>query len=167
MRKALLVTLAIVAATPAMARGSTASEREVTRQLNLQAARDAAPDAARAPAPQAPTPRDATAGLAPMSPPAAAPTTPVTTGGPLSSVAHPPSKVALANVLDAEGKTVGAVQRVELSPQGTPTKVAVALIGKEDHIVVLDAESLRYDPARNEMMAQATQAQLKALPRSG
>ncbi len=37
------------------------------------------------------------------------------------------------------GKTVGAVQKVEVSPEGKPTKVSVALIGAKERIVVLDA----------------------------
>ena len=62
------------------------------------------------------------------------------------------------------GKIVGAVQKVEVTPQGQPTKVSVALIGKEEQLIVLDAGAVSYDPARNQITAQTTAAQMKAMP---
>ena len=82
----------------------------------------------------------------------------------LSSISNPPSKIATANVLDSSGKIVGAVQKVEVTPQGQPTKVSVALIGKEEQLIVLDAGAVSYDPARNQITAQTTAAQMKAMP---
>ncbi len=139
--------LAMLAAVPALA----SSEIETTRQLNLQAARAAAPSQ--------PSPADK---AAQAMPPSAAPTMPVQTAAetPLSEMRNPPRKIAIANVLDSSGTIVGAVQKVEVSPQGQPTKVAVALLGKGDKLVVLDADSVTYDPAKNEI--QSTGNQIKA-----
>ncbi len=82
----------------------------------------------------------------------------------LSAISNPPSKIGIANVLDSRGRTVGAVQRVEVTPQGQPTKVAVALIGKDEQMIVLDAGAVRYDAHNNQIMAQATIDQMKAMP---
>jgi hypothetical protein len=141
-------------AVPAFAGDSTPAEKEATRQLNLQAARDAAPSQT----PQQVAVIDASAG------PAAAPTMPVETAaasGTLSSIANPPSKIATANVLDNTGKTVGAVQKIEVSPDGKPTKVSVALIGAKEQTVVLDASAVSYDAHKNEITAQV------AIPSNG
>jgi hypothetical protein len=82
---------------------------------------------------------------------------------PLSSIANPPSKVAIANVRDANGKMVGAVQRVDLGPSGAPAEVTIALIGKTDREVVLDAASVTYNPVKNEILARESGRQLKAM----
>lgn len=74
---------------------------------------------------------------------------------PLSEIVSPPSRIATANVLNASGRTVGAVQKVEVSPDGKPTKVSVALIGKTERIVVLDAAAISYDASKNEMTARS------------
>jgi hypothetical protein len=142
-------------AAPAFAGESTPTEKEATRQLNLQAARDAAPQT-----PQQVAVIDASARTAP----AAAPIMPVETAaanGTLSSIANPPSKIATANVLDNTGKTVGAVQKIEVSPDGKPTKVSVALIGAKEQTVVLDASAVSYDAHKNEITAQT------AIPSNG
>jgi sporulation protein YlmC with PRC-barrel domain len=161
--KTLLMTGAalVMLAVPALAGHSTKAEIEATRQLNLQAAQNAAPSQAQ-PAPTS----EAT--LAMNAPPSAAPTMPVQTAAigadtPLSAMNNPPSKIATANVLDSSGKIVGAVQKVEVNPQGQPTKVSVALIGKDERMVVLDAGAVRYDVAKNEITAQATGDQMKAM----
>lgn len=151
-----------LATAPVLAGESTQAEKEATRQLNLQAARDAAP------APQQMTARDASAGMPAGAAPAAAPSAPVETASvpaadstaplvserPLSDITSPPSKIATANVLDSTGKTVGAVQKVEVSPAGKPTKVSVALIGAQERIVVLDASAVSYDAHKNEITAK-------------
>jgi len=85
----------------------------------------------------------------------AAPTT-------LSSIPHPDNKIATANVLDASGQTIGAVQRVDVTPEGMPTKVAVALIGKQDRMVTLDADKVKYDPVKNEIQAQQSAAEIRS-----
>jgi hypothetical protein len=58
---------------------------------------------------------------------------------------------------------VGAVQKVEVSPQGQPTRVSVALIGKGERMVVLDADAVRYDVAKNEIATDATAEQMSAM----
>ena len=164
-------SLAILAA-PAIAGRSTPAEREATRQLNLEAARqvqngsqDRSSNAQFAVA-------DPSANLPADSPPAAAPTTSVESASIanpdgaapaiLSSVQRPPSKIATANVLDVSGQTIGAVQRVEVTPDGMPTKLAVALIGKEDKVAVLDADRVKYDLVKNEILAQQSGAEIRS-----
>lgn len=187
MTGAALMLLAAVA--PAMAGQSTKAEREATRQLNLeaaQAARQSNAATAQA-APAAPTqaqPSNKTAAIDPAekqftnaaanlpadSPPAAAPTGKVETASaepagtvePLAEVKNPPAKVGVANVKDSSGTIIGAVQRVEVTPQGQPTKVAVALLGKDEKMVVLDADKVTYDQGKNEIIAQASADQIRA-----
>lgn len=157
--------LLLAAAAPALARPSSRAEIEATRQLNLQAAQAAQPQIAAT---------DAAANAADNTPPAAAPTAPVqalqmaaaqpaATALPLSSLHNPPTKIASANVLDSSGLAVGAVQKIEVSPSGAPTKVVVALSGTQDKIVVLDADKVSYDPAANEITARASGAQIQAM----
>lgn len=119
----------VLLASPAWSGESTPAEKEATRQLNLQAAQDAKPSPA--------TPERVTA----------APS------GTLSEILNPPSKIASANVLDATGKTVGAVQRVEVTPDGKPTRVTIAMAGTKDQVVVLDASAMNYDAHKNELTA--------------
>ncbi|HWM60765.1 MAG TPA: hypothetical protein VNN98_01370, partial [Rhizomicrobium sp.] len=80
----------------------------------------------------------------------------------LSTIVHPPSKIATANVLDSQGQTIGAVQRVEVASDGTPTKLAVALTGTDEKLVMLDANAVKYDAARNEILAQQSGAQIRS-----
>ncbi|HJT42995.1 MAG TPA: hypothetical protein VJ750_05780 [Rhizomicrobium sp.] len=157
---------------PAFAGQSTPAEREATRQLNLEAARQA----------QMNKPAQQTAEASVAAAPQAAPTTPVETaqsplpaqdvamenpggGAPaiLSSIQRPPTKIANANVLDANGQTIGAVQRVEVTPEGTPTKVTIALIGMDEKMVVLDAGAVKYDSIRNEILAQQPGDQIRSM----
>ena len=159
----LLIVTAPAFAGPVFTGKSTRAEIEATRQLNLQASQAAAPSQ---PAQAAPTSEV----VAMNAPPSAAPTTKVETASmdgaasTLSSISNPPTKIATASVLDSSGKIVGAVQKVEVTPQGQPTKVAVALIGKDEQMIVLDASAVRYDPAKNQIMAQATADQMRAMP---
>ncbi|MDB5734694.1 MAG: hypothetical protein JWP16_1041 [Alphaproteobacteria bacterium] len=162
--KTILMTgaaFAMFAAAPALAGHSTRAEIEATRQLNLQASQNAAP--AQPVAQQAPDM------VAMNAPPSAAPTMSVQTaaidsGTMLSAMTNPPSKIATANVRDSSGKIVGAVQKVEVNPQGQPTRVSVALIGKAEKTVVLDAGAVRYDMAKNEITTEASGDQIKAMP---
>jgi hypothetical protein len=154
-------TLLCLAATPAIAGESTPAEKEATRQLNLQAARDAAPSPQQV-APQQMAALDRSAGMPAGATPAAAPTpvqaaestAPFASAQSLSDITSPPSKIATANVLDSTGKTVGAVQKVEISPEGKPTKVSVAMIGAQERTVVLDASQVSYDAHKNEITAK-------------
>ncbi len=138
----------LLLAAPALAGESSSAEREVTRQLNIQAAKDAAPA----------QPIVNAASTAPM---VTATPSDTAASGTLSTITNPPSKIATANVLDSSGKTVGAVQRVEVSPEGKPTRVSVAMIGAKEQIVVLDAASVNYDAHKNEITA------LSGLPSNG
>ncbi|MES2472675.1 MAG: hypothetical protein V4601_07525 [Pseudomonadota bacterium] len=133
-------------ASSAWAGESTPAEKEATRQLNLVAAQDAKPSAPQQVA------VNASASTAPAQ---------VVTSGTLSTITNPPAKIATANVLDANGKTVGAVRKVEVSPEGKPTRVSVAMAGAKEQIVVLDAGSVNYDAHKNEITA------LSGLPSNG
>jgi hypothetical protein len=162
----------------ALAGASTRAERQATRQLNLEQQR-AAETANQSLRPQF---ADASAGQALGSPPAAAPTTPIATtpiesaaiANPdgeapvaLSAITTPPAKLATANVLDASGQTVGAVQRVDLGDNGAPVQVSVALIGGGDRLLVLDAEQVKYDPVRNAILAAEPAERMKAMAQKG
>jgi hypothetical protein len=178
----------LLLATPALAGHSTAAEREATRQLNLEAARQAqnsnlqSGTVQNSNATSAPQFADATVGQPANSPPAAAPTTAIATApiesptmanpegaAPvmLSTIVRPPSKIATANVLDSQGQTIGAVQQVEVAPDGTPTKLAVALTGTDEKSVMLDANAVKYDAAKNEILAQQSGDQIRSMPRAG
>jgi hypothetical protein len=146
--------LLCLAASPVLAGESTPAEKEATRQLNMQAARDAAP----APQPQMAA---AEAPSTPVQTAAADSTAPFASAQSLSEISNPPSKIATANVLDSTGKTVGAVQKVEVSPEGKPTRLSVALIGAKERIVELDASAVSYDAHKNEITAKG------AIPSAG
>lgn len=145
--------LLCLAASPVLAGESTPAEKEATRQLNIQAARDAAPAQMAAIDKSASTP-DAAPAASPSMPVQTAAAAPISSADSLSDISNPPSKIATANLLDSTGKTVGAVQKVEVSPEGKPTKVSVALIGAKERIVVLDAASVSYDAHKNEITAK-------------
>jgi hypothetical protein len=149
--------LMCLVASPVLAAESTPAEKEATRQLNMQAARDAAPapqqQMAAADAPAAPS--------TPVQAAAADSTAPFASAQSLSEISNPPSKIATANVLDSTGKTVGAVQKVEVSSEGKPTRLSVALIGAKERIVELDASAVSYDAHKNEITAKG------AIPTAG
>jgi hypothetical protein len=126
---------ALMLASPAGAGESTPAEKEATRKLNMEAAQNAKP--------------------APMAAATPAQDVAAMPSGTLSSITNPPPKIATANVLDANGKTVGAVRRVEVTPEGKPTRVSVAMIGAKEHVVVLDASSVKYDAHKNEITASS------------
>lgn len=158
---------------PVLAGPASRAEREATRQLNLEQGR-AAEAANQSLRPQF---VDASAGLGPRSAPAAAPTTPIETAAianpdgeaptTLSTITTPPAKLATANVLDASGQMVGAVQRVELGANGAPAKISVALIGGGDKLLVLDAGQVKYDPVRNAILAAEPAERMKAMAQKG
>jgi hypothetical protein len=96
---------------------------------------------------------------------AMAATAPVrTTTGPvpLSQVADPPERVATARVTDADGKVIGAVQKVELR-DGRPIRLGIALLGSET-MVMLDASAVRYDAGTNVVATTEGVSQLMARP---
>jgi hypothetical protein len=85
---------------------------------------------------------------------------------PLSTVVNPPEKIADASIADESGKIVGAMQRVNLA-NGKPTSAEIALLGAQDHLVIVDAAQMTYDPASNIVTVQASPAELKAMAAKG
>ena len=81
----------------------------------------------------------------------------------LSAISGPPAKIGNANVRDSNGRIIGAVQRVDVTSQGTPTKVSVALLRSGEKIAVLDAGQVKYDATRNEITTDASRKQLQLL----
>lgn len=81
----------------------------------------------------------------------------------LSSVSHPPMQIGTANVVDVNGQVVGAVQRVEVTPDGRPTEVAMALSSDQDRLVVISANKLRYDADKNQIISESSAPQLAAM----
>jgi hypothetical protein len=51
---------------------------------------------------------------------------------------------------------------VEVAPDGTPTKLAVVLTGTDEKLVMLDAKAVKYDAARNEILAQQSGDQIRS-----
>ena len=49
----------------------------------------------------------------------------------LNSLPDPPASLATAQVVDAKGTAVGAVQKVVMDPGGKPVTVDVALLGSQ------------------------------------
>src|SRR3954463_16146223 len=78
----------------------------------------------------------------------------------LSSINNPPATIGNANVRDTNGQIIGAGQRVDLTAQGTPSKVSVALRGPGEKVVVLNARQMAYDASRNEIITDSSRKQL-------
>jgi hypothetical protein len=83
---------------------------------------------------------------------------------PLSQVTDPPDRVATARVTDADGKVIGAVQKVELR-DGRPFRLDIALLGSEN-TVMLDAAAARYDAGANVVATTESVSQLMARPQT-
>lgn len=83
---------------------------------------------------------------------------------PLNQVENVPERVATARVTDADGRVIGAVQKVEIQ-NGRPTKIDIALMGSANTIA-LDAGNVRYDAVNNVVATSESAAQLLARPRS-
>ena len=81
----------------------------------------------------------------------------------LSSINSPPARIGNANVRDTNGQIIGAVQRVDLTAQGTPAKISVALLGPGEKMAVLDAGKVAYDASRNEIITDSSRKQLHML----
>jgi hypothetical protein len=140
---AVLLAAGFAHAAGAMSRKAALAEIETTRRLNMEQA--ALNKRALPPQPK----------LAQL-PPRAAPTTKVETHArdamvPVSALVDPPRDIAIATVRDAGGTVVGAVQRVELAGSGAPSRLEVAMLSDQDHLVSLDASRLRYDAQTNEV----------------
>ena len=78
----------------------------------------------------------------------------------LASISSPPAGIGNANVRDTNGQIVGAVQRVDITAQGKPVTVSVAMLGGDEKLVVLDAGKVKYDAARNEIITDSSRKQL-------
>jgi hypothetical protein len=85
---------------------------------------------------------------------------------PLSTLTNPPAQIADASIADENGTVVGAMQRVNLMG-GKPTSAEIALLGAQDHLVIVDAAQMTYDPASNIVTVQASPAELKAMAAKG
>jgi hypothetical protein len=81
----------------------------------------------------------------------------------LASITNPPANIGNANVRDTNGRVIGAVQRVDVTPQGTPAKVSVALLGPGEKTIVLNAGQVAYDASRNEIITDSSRKQLHLL----
>jgi hypothetical protein len=128
----------------AVSRKTALAEIEATRRLNMeQAALN------KRALPPEPVPAQL--------PPSAAPTAKVETRAgstalvPVATLTNPPKDIAIATVRDAGGTVVGAVQRVELASSGAPSRLDVAMLSDQDHLVSLDASRLQYDAQTNEV----------------
>ena len=101
---------------------------------------------------------------APMAVADAAPSGSPTAMVPLNQVETVPERVATARVTDADGRVIGAVQKVEIA-NGKPSKIDIALLGSGDTIA-LEAGSVRYDAANNVVATSESVSRLLARPRS-
>jgi hypothetical protein len=82
---------------------------------------------------------------------------------PLDQVENVPERVATARVTDADGRVIGAVQKVEIQ-NGRPTRIDIALMGSAN-TVVLNAGNVRYDAANNVVATSESVSRLLAHPR--
>ena len=83
----------------------------------------------------------------------------------LNSLPNPPTLLATANVADAKGTVVGAVQKVVMDADGKPSKVNVTLLGS-NAVVAVDASQFNYDQGHNVLMAQLDAQQIAQEPRA-
>jgi hypothetical protein len=81
----------------------------------------------------------------------------------LNSLPNPPATLATANVTDAKGTVVGAVQKVIMDVSGRPQTVDVALLGS-NAVVEIDASQFNYDQGHNVLTAQLDARQIAAQP---
>jgi hypothetical protein len=81
----------------------------------------------------------------------------------LNSLPNPSSTLATANVADAKGIMVGAVQKIVLDTAGKPKTVEIALLGS-NAVVAIDASRFNYDQAHNVLTAQLDARQIAAAP---
>jgi hypothetical protein len=83
----------------------------------------------------------------------------------LNSLPNPPTALATAQVVDAKGITVGAVQKVVMDSNGKPVTVDIALLGS-DAVVVMDAAKFNYDQGHNVLTATLDAQQITQEPRA-
>ena len=85
---------------------------------------------------------------------------------PANGIANPAQTFATASVVSSTGQTVGAVQKIMVSPEGKAQSVNVALLNSagQSKTVTIAADSLTYDQSKNVLVAQMTNDQIMALP---
>ena len=83
----------------------------------------------------------------------------------LNSLPDPPASLATAQVVDAKGTAVGAVQKVVMDPGGKPVTVDVALLGTGT-VVAIDASKFNYDQGRNLLTAALDAREIAQEPRA-
>ncbi len=81
----------------------------------------------------------------------------------LNSLPNPSTTLATANVTDAKGLVVGAVQKIILDGSGRPQTVDVALLGS-NAVVAIAASQFNYDQGHNVLTAQLDARQIAAEP---
>ncbi len=83
----------------------------------------------------------------------------------LNSLPNPSTTLATAQVADAKGTVVGAVQKIVLDAGGKPATVDVALLGS-NAVVAMDASQFNYDQGHNVLDAQLDALQIAQEPRA-
>jgi len=93
----------------------------------------------------------------------AAPTTPISA----RDVPDAKNTLSSAKIVDLTGASVGSVDTVNLDPMGKPISFKVDVggwLGIGTHDVALDANSLKWDPAKKVLITSMSKDQMKALP---
>jgi hypothetical protein len=83
---------------------------------------------------------------------------------PLNRVENMPERVTATRVTEADGRVIGAVQKVEIE-NGKPSRIDIALMGS-GNTIALEAGSVRYDAANNVVATSKAVSQLLARPRA-
>lgn len=81
----------------------------------------------------------------------------------LNSLPNPPTTLATAQVVDAKGTAVGAVQKVVMDAGGKPVTVDVALLGT-GAVVAIDASKFNYDQGHNLLTAALDAREIAQAP---
>jgi hypothetical protein len=81
----------------------------------------------------------------------------------LNSLPNPPTTLATAQVVDAKGTAVGAVQKVVMDAGGKPVTVDVALLGT-GAVVAIDASKFNYDQGHNLLTAALDAREIALAP---
>jgi hypothetical protein len=89
--------------------------------------------------------------------------------GTISARDVPDAKTTLssAKIIDLTGASVGSVDTVNLDPMGKPISFKVdvgGFLGIGAHDVALDANALKWDPAKKVLITSMSKDQMKALP---
>lgn len=83
---------------------------------------------------------------------------------PLSNVSQPERKLVAAPVQDSSGQPIGQVASVQTGDRGAPKSVQISLSASGGgKVVSIGADQLRYDAAKNVVVAQLSQAEISAM----